>query len=172
MTVRMKIKLWPVCLPYAVCFLQLLKKQSGSFCKHSSAARRAGLRFLACLVLSLSLLLFLLSYGLLTFGYLSTSPPSNPAWENAHNESGLLFLLSLWLRNKAAHLNNAHCFLTLSSLFVSFILLSPPPLSPVTSSLLSPSHLLSKVSSYFVFTELLIMQVRGSISLLEREFYI
>lgn len=112
-------------------------------------ARRAGLPFLACLALSLSLLLFLLSYGLLTFGYSSTSPPPSPALENAHNESGLLFLLTLGLRNKAAHLNSAHWFLTLSSLLVSLILLSPPPVSPVTSGLLSPYHLLSKVSSSF-----------------------
>lgn len=113
--------------------------QSGLFCRHSSAAGRVGLPFLACLVLSLSLLLFLLFYGFLTFGYISTCSPPNPALENAHNESGLLFLLTLGLRNKAAHLNNAHCFLTLSRLFVTLILLSPPPVSPVTSSLLSPS---------------------------------
>lgn len=94
--------------------------QSGLFCRHRSAVRRAGLPFLACLVLSFSLLLFLLSYGLLTFGYLSTSPPPNPALENARDESGLLFLLTLRLRNKAARLKNAHCFFDLEQFVCEF----------------------------------------------------
>lgn len=56
--------------------------------------------------------------------------------------------------------------------FVSLIFPSSPPVSPATSSLLSPSLLLSKVSSYLMFPELLVMQVRGSTNLLERELYI
>lgn len=43
-----------------------------------------------------------------------------------------------------------------------------PPSPPVTSSLLSTSHLLSKIFSYFVFPELFIMQARRTISLLEK----
>lgn len=86
--------------------------------------------------------------------------------------SVLLFLLTLELRKKAAHVSNACCFFELDKLFLSLIFLFPPSVSPVASSLLSSSHLLSKVSSYCVFPELLVMQIKRSISLLERELYV
>lgn len=76
---------------------------------------------LTCLVLSLSLLIFSESSGLLTFDYLSTCPPPSAALEDAHNGLGLLFLFTLGLKNKAAHLDNPHRFLTLSSLLVSVV---------------------------------------------------
>lgn len=165
MTVRMKINPWLLYFFHAEYFLQLIMKQGPSMACFACTLSpgRARLAFLVCFFLSLSLLLFLLSVGLLTFCYLSTCPSPSPALKNAHNESALLFLLTLRLGNKAVHLNNAHWFWPWA-VFKSLILLFPHAVPPVTSSLLSPSYLLSKVFSYFVFPELLIMQAGGSIS--------
>lgn len=121
---------------------------------------------LTCLVLSLSLLIFSESSGLLTFDYLSTCPPPSAALEDAHNGLGLLFLFTLGLKKQSSTSWQPTPVFDLEQLASECGFLPPSP--PVTSSLLSTSHLLSKIFSYFVFPELFIMQARRTISLLEK----